>query len=85
MFTCGQTKIQELYKKYVYKVIAFTKVITLKKVVSSIQLLNFSFVDNIKHQYPDKAYEKSCLVIHNYNDIKKNLILMYLLKILRVS
>ena len=56
-----------------------------KEVLSSIQIFNFNLVDNIKTLCNDKAYKKSHLVVHTYNDEKKNLVLMYSSKILEVS
>ena len=49
------------------------------------QVFNFHFINSIKDLYTNKAYEKSCLVMHTYNNRKKNLVLMHSLKILGVS
>lgn len=56
-----------------------------EKIPNNTQSLNFYFVNDIKYLCTDKTYEKSCLVIHTYNDKKKNLVLKHLPKILKVS
>lgn len=56
-----------------------------EKVLSNIQVFNSHFIDNVKDPCIDKTNEKSSSVIHVYNDKKKNLVLMYLPKIPRVS
>ena len=43
------------------------------------------FFDNIKDPCIDKTYKKICLVIHAYNNQKKNIVLGHVPKILRVS
>lgn len=75
----------KLFEKNIFKVVISDKIVMFEKLLTSIQVLNVRFVDNLKDLYNDKAYEKSCLVMHTFNDEKKNLILMHLLKILKVS
>ena len=57
----------------------------LEEIQSSTKVYNTYFVNDIKDPYTDKAYEKSCLVKHTYNDKKKNLMLIHSSKILGVS
>lgn len=46
----------------------------------------YDILDNIKNICTDKAYKKSCPVIHTYNDGKQNLmLLLYSLIILGFS
>ena len=56
-----------------------------EEVLSSIQIFNFSLVDNIKNWCNDKVYKKSYPVVPSYNNGKKNLVLIYLSKILEIS
>ena len=56
-----------------------------EEIQSSTQVFNSHFVNDIKDPYTDKAYKKSCLVVHTYNNKKKNLVLMHLPKIPEVS
>ncbi len=59
-----------------------------EQVPSSTQVFNSSLVNDIKDPCTDKAYEKNRLVVHAYNDEKKNLknlVLIYLPKIPEVS
>ena len=79
-----QKKIQKLLKKDVFKVVTSDKVVILK-VSSSSQVFNSFLIDNIKNPYTNKAYEKNRPIVHTYNDEKKNLVLIYLLKLLGVS
>lgn len=57
----------------------------LEEVPNNTQVFNFGLIDNIKDPYNNKAYEKSCLVIHTQNNEKKNLMLIYSPKIPEVS
>ena len=57
----------------------------LKKILSNIQVFNSYFVNNIKDPYIEKTNEKSCLIIYIYNNKKKNFVLIYLPKILKIS
>ena len=81
----GQKEIQGLLEKDDFKVVTSDKLVMPKKVQSSTQVFNSHFVNNIKDPYTDKAYEKSRLVMHTYNDKMKNLMLMHSPKIPRVS
>ncbi len=80
--TSGQKEIQGLLKKDIFKIV------THEEVPSRTQVFNFSLIHNIKTSYTDKAYEKNRPVVHAYNDKKKNLknlVLIHLPKILKVS
>lgn len=77
--TFGQKKIQRLLEKDILKVVIF------EKIISIIQVFNYCFVDNIKNSCINKVYKKSCPFMYAYNNEKKNLILIYSPKILRVS
>lgn len=48
-------------------------------------MFNSYFVNYIKNLYTNKNYKKCCLIIHIFNNKKKNFMLMYLLKILKIS
>lgn len=78
-------KLQKLLKKDVFKVITLDKIVIPEEILSTIQVLNSSLVDNIKDLYTDKAYEKNCPVLHIYNNEKENVMLIFLPKILRVN
>lgn len=52
-----------------------------KEIPSNIQVFNSCFINNIKDLCIDKFNEKSCLVVHAYNDKKKNFMQMHLSKI----
>ena len=56
-----------------------------EEIQSSTKVFNSYFDNDIKDLYTDKAYEKSRLVMHTYNDKKKNLVLMHSPKISKVS
>ena len=56
-----------------------------KEVPSSIQVFNFYFINNIKDLYTNKVNKKSCPVMYIYNNKKKNLMLIHLSKILKIS
>ena len=83
--TSGQKKIQGLLEKNDFKVLTLNKLVMPEKIQSSTQVFYSHFVNDIKDPYPDKIYEKSCLVVHTYNDKKKNLMLMHSPKIPEVS
>lgn len=55
------------------------------EILKNTQVFNSSLVNNIKDLYIDKAYKKNRLVMHTYNNEKKNLVLMHLPKIPRVN
>lgn len=55
-----------------------------EKVLSNTQVYDSSLVNNIKDLCTDKAYKKSHSIVYTYNNEKKNLVLMHLLKILGV-
>lgn len=74
-----QKKIEELFEKDVFKVI------TPEEVLSNTQVVNFLFINNIKDSCTNKANKKSCLVMHAYNNLKKNLMLIHSLKIRKIS
>ncbi len=74
-----------MLKKDDIKFVTSDKVVMPEKVSNSIQVFNSYFVDDIKDLYTNKVYEKSCQVLYIYNDEKKSLVLMHLLKILKVS
>ena len=56
-----------------------------KDVPVDIWIFNLQFVDETKNTSTDKAFEKSHLVMHAYNDFNKDLILTLLSIIQRVS
>lgn len=56
--------VEELLKRDVFKVVISNKFVTLEEVSSSIQVLNSSFINNIKDLWTDKAYENSHPIIH---------------------
>lgn len=58
----GQKKIERLLEKDGFKVVMP------KKVLSSIQIFNSCFINDIKNLCTDKADKKSCLFVHAYND-----------------
>ena len=80
-----QKKIQELLEKDDFKVFTLNKLLMPEEIQSSTQVFNSYFVNDIKDPYTDKVYEKSCLVVHMYNDKKKNLVMMHLPKVPGVS
>ncbi len=53
--------------------------------MSKTQTFNSGLINNIRNLYINKAYEKNYPVVHFYNDEKKNLMLIHLLKIPRVN
>lgn len=83
--TFRQNEIEKLLEKNDFKVVTPDKLVMLEKVLSNIQVFNSYFVNKIKNLYTDKVYKKSCPVIYTYNNGKKNLVLIYLPKISRVS
>ncbi len=86
--TSEQKEIQKLLEKDIFKVVTLDKIVIPEQVISSTQVFNTSFVDNIKDLCTDKAYEKNRLVVYTYNDEKKNLknlVLIHLPKIPEVS
>lgn len=66
-----QKKIEKLFEKYFFKAVIPDKVLILKKVSSSIQIFNSSFINDMKNLCIDKTYKKSCLVMYTYKDKKK--------------
>ncbi len=80
----GQKEIQRLLEKDIFKVVTLNKVVMSEEIPSSLQVFDSCFVNDIKDLYTDKAYEKSCPVMHAYNDKKKNLMLMHFPKKLEV-
>lgn len=85
MSASKQKEIPKLFEKDVFKVITPDKFVISEEVLSSRPVFNSSLVNNIKDLCTNKAYKKSCPVLHTYNNEKKNLILMYLSKISEVS
>ena len=79
MSASGENEIERFLKKDSFKVV------TPEEILNNTKSLNSHFLDDITDLYTDKAYEKSQLVIHAYNDEKKNSVLGYLSKIPRVS
>ena len=61
------------------------KVVPTDSILSNAQIFNSRFVDEIKNPGTDKAYEKSRLVVQAYNDKEKDLVLMQLPTMERVS
>ena len=57
----------------------------LKKILSNTQVFNSCFDDHIKDLYTNKANKKNCLIVHTYNNKKKNIMLMDLSNISKVS
>lgn len=74
-----------LFEKDLFKVIIPIKYVIFEVIPSSTQVFNSCFVDYIKDLYTDKANEKSCPVVHTYNNKKKKLMLMHLLKAPKIS
>lgn len=85
LFAFEKKDIQKLMKKDVFKIVNLDKNIMFEEVLSSTQVFNSSFVNNIKDPCTDKAYIKNRSVLYTYKNEKKNLILMHLSKILEVS
>lgn len=71
LFISGQKKIQKLPQKDIFKVVYLDKVVMPEEVSNNTQIFNSSLVDNISDPCIDKAYEKSCPVVHAYNNKKK--------------
>lgn len=78
-------KITRLFKQDIFNVVTPNKAIMYKKISSSIKNFNFCFFDNIKDLYIDKSCAKICLIMHNYNNKKKNIMLKHLSKISGVN
>lgn len=67
--TSKQKKITSLLEKEVFEIIND------QNVPSDVCIFKSRFVDKIKNPRIDKAFEKSCLVVQAYNDLKKSLVL----------
>ena len=85
LFVFGQKEIEKLFKKDIFKVIMRNKVVISEEIPSSIKDFNSYFFDDIRDLYINKACKRSCLIMHAYNDKKKNIVLEHLSKILEVS
>ena len=85
LFTSGQKKIEELLENDIFKVVTPKYVVTSEEILSSIQILNSGFYDNIKNPYIDKANKRSCPIIYAYNNEKKNIMLRHLSQIPEVT
>lgn len=77
----NQKKIYKLHKKDIFKIVIFNKIIIFEEVFNNKQVFHFCFIDNKIDLYTNKVYKKIYLVIHTYNNRKKNLVLIYLSKI----
>ena len=53
-----QKKIPKLFKKDIFKIIIFNKVVMLKKILNSIKIFNFWCENNVKDLYIDKMDKK---------------------------
>jgi hypothetical protein len=72
-------KINDLLKRQVFEIIIISKM------SKNIRILNFRFVDEIKHSDTSQTYEKSRLIVQTYNDHEKTLVLTQALTIQRIS
>lgn len=81
LFISEQKEIEGLLKKDVFKIVTLKYVVMPEEMLSSIQVFNFSLYNDIKNPCIDKAYEKSCPIIHTYNNKKKNIVSGHLLQI----
>ena len=81
----GQKEIQKLPEKSIFKAVISDKVVIPKKVLNSTQVFNSCFVDDIKDPCTNKADQKRHQIVYFYNYEKKNLVLIYSLKIQVVS
>lgn len=76
-----QKKIQRLFEKDFFKVVASNKVVILEDVPSSTQVFNSCFIDKIKNLYINIAYKENRLIMQAYKNEDKNLKLTQLTKI----
>jgi hypothetical protein len=74
-----QKEINELIEKNVFQSINKSDVST------NVRIFNFKFVNEIKHFDIDKAFEKSRLVMHTFNERNKNFVLIQSFIIQRIN
>lgn len=70
-------KIEELQEKDIFKIVISDKIVTSEKVSSCSQSFHPCYFNDIKDLCTDKAYERSCLIMHVYNDKQKNIVLRH--------
>ena len=81
LYISRQKEIEGLLENDIFKLLTPKYVVTPEEILSSTQILNSGFYNNIKNPCIDKAYKRSCPIIYAYNGKKKNITLRHLSQI----